>query len=78
MSSEKFRILPKFSFLISWLITLSCAIYSDYKGIILYFFKKAMDDTFVVAETSDLSIGLWFFISGIMLFIIIIVFIKEK
>ena len=78
MSSEKFRILPKFSFLISCLITLSCSIYSAYKGTILYLVKKAMDDTFVGGETSDLSIGLWFFISGIMLFITFIFFYLRK
>ena len=31
-----------------------------YKGVILYFINKAMEDTFDGGETSDTSIYLWF------------------
>ena len=69
MQTKKFRILPKFSFLISALATLIFAVFSAYKGILLILIKKAMDDTFVGGETSDISIVLWLSISGIMFFL---------
>ena len=69
MQTKKFRVLPKFSFLISALATLIFAVFSAYKGILLILIKKAMDDTFVGGETSDISIGLWLSISGIMFFL---------
>ena len=40
--------------------------YSLYKGIILYFVNEALEDTFVGGSTSDISIILWFIISGIL------------
>ena len=40
--------------------------YSLYKGIILYFVNEALEDTFVGGNTSDISIILWFIISGIL------------
>ena len=78
MLTKKFRVLPKFSFLFSALITLSCSIYSAYKGIVLYFVQKAMEDTFVGGETSNLSIELWFIISGIMFFLTFIFIYLKK
>ena len=54
MQTKKFRVLPKFSFLISALATLIFAVFSAYKGILLILIKKAMDDTFVGGETSDI------------------------
>lgn len=69
MQSKKLRVLPKFSFLISAFTTLLFAIFSGYKGVLLYFINKSMDDTFVGGEVSNISIGLWLFISGIMFFL---------
>ena len=78
MLTKKFRVLPKFSFLFSALIAFSCSIYSAYKGIVLYFVQKAMEDTFVGGETSNLSIELWFIISGIMFFLTFIFIYLKK
>ena len=69
MKPEKFYITTKNSFLISSLVTFFLAIFSAYKGILLIFIQKAMEDTFVGGETSDVSIELWLIISGIMLFL---------
>ena len=43
--------------------------YSLYKGIILYFVNEALEDTFVGGSTSNISIILWFIISGILMLI---------
>ena len=40
-----------------------------YKGIILYFVNEALEDTFVGGSTSNISIILWFIISGILMLI---------
>ena len=55
--------------LISALTTLAFLIYALYKGIILYFFNEALEDTFVGGSTSNISIILWFIISGILMLI---------
>ena len=39
-----------------------------YKSIVLYYINKAMEDTFVGGEASDISIFLWFVISLLLLF----------
>ena len=44
-------------------------IYALYKGIILYFVNEALEDTFVGGSTSNISIILWFIISGILMLI---------
>ena len=51
-----------------------------YKGIILYFVNKALEDTFVGGSTSDISIILWFIISGILMLITVmfLFFLKIK
>ena len=60
MLTKKFRVLPKYSFLFSALITLSCSIYSAYKGIVLHFVQKAMEDNLLEAKHQifQLSYGL--------------------
>ena len=55
--------------LISALTTLAFLIYALYKGIILYFVNEALEDTFVGGNTSNISIILWFIISGILMLI---------
>ncbi|WP_440613864.1 hypothetical protein [Candidatus Pelagibacter sp. HIMB1748] len=61
------KISTKSILLISALTSSFFLIYSSYKGIILYFINEALEDTFVGGSTSDISIYLWFTISGILI-----------
>ena len=63
------KITTKSTLLISALTTSAFLIYALYKGIILYFVNEALEDTFVGGSTSDISIILWFIISGILMLI---------
>ena len=63
------KISTKLILLISALTSSFFLIYASYKGIILYFVKEALEDTFVGGSTSDISIYLWFTISGILILI---------
>ena len=63
------RITTKSILLISALTTSAFLIYALYKGIILYFVNEALEDTFVGGSTSNISIILWFIISGILMLI---------
>ena len=74
------KVSSKIAFIISGLYTLVFLLFAIYKGFILYFIQKAMEDTFVGGETSDISITLWFIISGILAFssILFFYFIKIK
>ena len=63
------KISTKSILLISALTSSFFLIYSSYKGIILYFVNEALEDTFVGGSTSDISIYLWFTISGILILI---------
>ncbi len=63
------KITTKSILLISALITSAFLIYALYKGIILYFVNEALEDTFVGGSTSNISIILWFIISGILMLI---------
>jgi hypothetical protein len=40
--------------------------YFGYKGFMVYFIQKAMDDTFIGGSTSDITVTLWFAIAGTM------------
>ena len=60
------KISTKSILLISALTSLFFLIYASHKGIILYFVNEALEDTFVGGATSDISIFLWFTISGIL------------
>jgi len=40
--------------------------YFGYKGFMVYFVQKAMDDTFIGGSTSDITVTLWFAIMGTM------------
>jgi FtsH-binding integral membrane protein len=64
----RFRISPKISFIISSIISLLFSAFAAFKGIILFFVDKAMDDTFVGGNTSNISISLWLIISAAMIF----------
>ena len=74
------KISSKTAFIISGLYTLVFLLFAIYKGFILYFIQKTMEDTFVGGEASDISITLWFLISGILAFssILFFYFIKIK
>ena len=63
------KIKTKSILLISALTTSAFLIYTLYKGIILYFVNEALEDTFVGGSTSNISIILWFIISGILMLI---------
>ena len=63
------KISTKLILLISALTSSILLIYTSYKGIILYFVNEALEDTFVGGSTSDISIFLWFTISGILMLI---------
>ena len=60
------KISTKSILLISALTSSFFLIYASYKGIILYFVNEALEDTFVGGSASDVSIFLWFTISGIL------------
>jgi len=63
------KIKTKSILLISALTSSAFLIYALYKGIILYFVNEALEDTFVGGSTSNISIILWFIISGILMLI---------
>ena len=63
------KITTKTILLISALTTSAFLVYALYKGIILYFVNEALEDTFVGGSTSNISIILWFIISGILMLI---------
>ena len=63
------KISTKSAVLTSALSSSAFLIYALYKGIILYFVNEALEDTFVGGSTSDISIILWFIISGILMLI---------
>ena len=63
---KKIKISSKLSFIISSIISLIFVTYFAYKGFMVYFVQKAMDDTFIGGSTSDITITLWFAIAGTM------------
>ena len=63
------KITTKSILLISALTSSAFLIYALYKGIILYFVNEALEDTFVGGSTSNISIILWFIISGILMLV---------
>ena len=60
---KKINISSKTSFVISIITSIIFVVYFAYKGFIVYFIQKAMDDTFVGGSTTDITITLWFGIS---------------
>ena len=63
---EKFKITPKTSFITSAVTSLVFVIYFGYKGFVLYSVQSAMDDTFIGGSASDITVTLWFTITGTM------------
>ena len=60
---KKINISSKTSFLISIITSIIFVLYFAYKGFMVYFVQKAMDDTFVGGGASDITITLWFGVS---------------
>tara|TARA_B110000003_G_C16268576_1_gene386007 strand:+ start:45 stop:536 length:492 start_codon:yes stop_codon:yes gene_type:complete len=63
---KKLNISSKLSFIISSIVSVIFVSYFAYKGFMVYFIQKAMDDTFVGGSSSDITVTLWFAISGVM------------
>ena len=63
---KKINISSKLSFIISIITSVMFVLYFAYKGFLVYFVQKAMDDTFIGGNTSDITITLWFGISVAM------------
>ena len=64
----KIKMTAKLALIISGSYSLIFVSFCFYKGIVLYFVNKAMEDTFVGGETSDISIFLWFVVGVLLLF----------
>ena len=60
---KKIIISSKASFIFSIIASILFVIYFAYKGLMVYFIQRAMDDTFVGGSASDITITLWFGIS---------------
>ena len=63
---KKINIPSKLSFIISSITSIIFVTYFSYKGFMIYFVQKAMDDTFIGGSSSDIMVTLWFAISGVM------------
>ena len=60
---NKLKVSSKLAFIISIITSLIFVIYFAYKGLMVYFVQKEMDNTFVGGYTSDITVTLWFGIS---------------
>ena len=65
---KKINISSKTSFITSIITSIIFVLYFAYKGFVVYFVQKSMDDTFVGGSASDITITLWFGISLSMAF----------
>ena len=76
----RMKITSKLALIISGSYSLIFVSFCFYKGIVLYFVNKAMEDTFVGGETSDISIFLWFIVGTLLLIfsLLFFYFIKIK
>ena len=74
------KISAKIALIISGFYSLTFVSFCFYKGLTLYFVNKAMEDTFIGGETSDISILLWFIVGTLLLFcsLLFLYFIKIK
>ena len=63
---KKIRISSKLSFITSSITSMIFVGYFGYKGLMVYFVQKAMDDTFIGGSSSDITVTLWFSISVAM------------
>ena len=60
---NKIKVSSKLSFITSMITSIIFIFFFAYKGLMVYFVQKAMDDTFVGGNTSDITVTLWFGIS---------------
>ena len=60
---KKISVASKTSFIISIITSIIFVLYFAYKGFMIYFIQKTLDDTFVGGNASDITITLWFGIS---------------
>ena len=60
---NKIRVSSKLSFITSIITSVIFAVYFGYKGFIVYFVQKAMDDTFIDGDTINITVTLWFAIA---------------
>ena len=60
---KKISVASKTSFTISIITSIIFVLYFAYKGLMVYFIQKTMDDTFIGGSASDITITLWFGIS---------------
>ena len=65
---KKIKVSSKLSFVTSSIISMIFAGYFGYKGFMVYFVQKAMNDTFIGGNSADITVTLWFAISGAMAF----------
>ena len=65
---KKIRISSKLSFITSSITSMIFVGYFGYKGFMVYFVQKAMNDTFIGGNSADITVTLWFAISGAMAF----------
>ena len=56
---RKINISSKLSFIISTIVSFIFVAYFAYKGFMVYFVQKTMNDTFV-GGSSDITVTLWF------------------
>ena len=63
---KKIKISSKLSFTISSITSMIFVGYFGYKGFMVYFVQKAMDDTFIGGSSSDITVTLWFTVAGTM------------
>ena len=63
---KKIKISSKLSFIISSITSMIFVSYFGYKGFMVYFVQKAMDDTFIGGSSSDITVTLWFTVTGTM------------
>lgn len=63
---NRINIPSKLSFIISSIASIIFVTYFAYKGFMVYFIQKTMDDTFIGGSSSDITVTLWFAISGVM------------
>ena len=61
------KITTRLDFIGSGISSLIFVSFCFYKGIVLYIINKAMEDTFVGGETSDISIFLWCIVGTLLL-----------
>ena len=63
----KMKISANLALIVSGIYLIIFISFCFYKAIVLYFVNKAMEDTFVGGETSDISIFLWFIVGTLLL-----------